>query len=145
MTDRTEARDAFKNRCANAALAPRVGYSISRVSFENFAEEDSREITLREGPWNPDVVISLSGLHHVSVTKPPQMVGSFIDEISLIHLPKLPHSWPTDVTRRVRRFDGLDDLAWLRITGPAGIDAVASTMTVFTAMSENQASTVRIT
>ncbi|WP_405720721.1 hypothetical protein [Streptomyces sp. NBC_00046] len=113
MTDITEARDAFKNRCTNAArtLASCVGYTISRISFDAFAEEDSLEITIREGPWKPDVVISLSNLHHVSVDKPPQIVGSFIKEVSLIHLPVLPHPWPADAADRVRRFDGLCELA----------------------------------
>ncbi|NED92747.1 hypothetical protein G3I76_73425 [Streptomyces sp. SID11233] len=43
MTDMTGARDAFKNRCANAArtLASCVGYTVSRISFDAFAEEDS--------------------------------------------------------------------------------------------------------
>ncbi|GJF34991.1 hypothetical protein KNE206_76910 [Kitasatospora sp. NE20-6] len=140
MTDSSGVRDAFKNRCANAAstLAPCVGYFISRISFDAFTEEDSLEITLREGPWKPEVVVSLSNLHHVSVDKPPQIVGSFIDEISLVHLPKLPHPWPADAIDRVRRFDGLCELAWLRITGPVEIDAVASIVTVYTAMSDDQ-------
>ncbi len=143
MTNTTEARDAFKNRCTNAArtLAPCVGYFISRISFDAFAEEDSLEITLREGPGKPDVVIAFSNLYYLSVGKPPQIGGSFIDEISLTHLPKLPHSWPTDAAGRVGRFDGLCELAWLRIVGPAEVDAVASIVTVYTAMSDDQAST----
>ncbi|WP_457028619.1 hypothetical protein [Kitasatospora sp. P5_F3] len=89
-------------------------------------------------------MISLSNLHHVSVAKPPQIAGSFIDEISLIHLPKLPHTWPADAARGVRRFDGLSDLAWLRIVGPAQVDAIGSIVTVYTAMSDDQASTIQI-
>ncbi|WP_328743979.1 hypothetical protein OHT57_01510 [Streptomyces sp. NBC_00285] len=145
MTDTTEARDAFKNRCANAArtLVSCVGYSISRISFNVFAEEDSLEIALREGPCKPDVVISLSNLHHLSVDKCPPLDGNFIDEISLIHLPALPNPWPADAADRVRRFDGLCELAWLRIVGPAEVDAVASILTVYTAMSDDRASTVR--
>lgn len=141
----TEARDAFKNRCTNAALtlSACVGYTISRISFDAFAEEDSLEITFREGPWKPDVVISLSNLHHVSVDKPPQIVGSFIDEISLTHLPVLPHPWPADSADHVRRFDGLCELALLRIVGPAEVEAVASIVTVYTAMSDDRASTVQ--
>jgi hypothetical protein len=146
VTDTTEARDAFKNRCTNAArtLAPCVGYFISRISFDAFTEENSLEITLREGPWKPDVVIALSNLHHVSVDRPPQIAGSFIDEICLVHLPKLPHAWPADAAGRVRRFDGLGELAWLRIVGPVEVDAVASIVTIYTAMSDDQASTDQI-
>src|SRR3954447_20142084 len=90
-----------------------VGYSVSRISFNVFAEEDSLEIALREGPWKPDVVISLSNLYHLSVDKRPPLDGNFIDEISLIHLPALPNPWPADAPDRVRRFDGLCELAWL--------------------------------
>ncbi|MEW2373472.1 hypothetical protein AB0940_29485 [Streptomyces sp. NPDC006656] len=146
MTDTADARDAFKNRCTDAArtLAPCVGYFISRISFDAFAEEDSLEITLREGPWKPDVVIALSNLRYISVDKPPELVGSFIDEISLIHLPKLPYSWPADAAGRVRRFDGLCELVWLRIVGPAEVDAVASTVTVYTAMSDDRASALLV-
>lgn len=126
-------------------LAPCVGYFISRISFDAFAEEDSLDVTLRVGPWKPDVVIALSGLRHIAVDMSPPIDGSFVDEISLIHLPKLPHPWPADAAGRVRRFDGLCELVWLRIIGPAEIDAVASIVTVYTAMSDDQASTVQIT
>ncbi|MFF5706587.1 hypothetical protein ACFY7H_29475 [Streptomyces sp. NPDC012794] len=141
----TEARDALKNRCTNAArtLASCVGYTISRISFDAFAEEDCLEITLREGPWKPDVVLSLSNLHHVSVDKPPQIGGSSIDEVSLTHLPVLPHPWPAGAADRVRRLDGLCELAWLRIFGPAEVDAVTSIVTLYTAMSDDRASTVQ--
>ncbi|MGW6914347.1 hypothetical protein ACWGB8_11065 [Kitasatospora sp. NPDC054939] len=115
-----------------------IGYFISRISFDAFTEEESLEITLREGLSKPDIVIALSNLHHFSVDKPPQIAGSFIGKISLIHLPKLPRPWPAGAADRVRRFDGLDELAWLQIIGPARIDAVASTVTVYTAMSDER-------
>jgi hypothetical protein len=145
VTDKTEAQDAFKNRCTNAArtLSACVGYSISRISFTAFPEEDSLEITLREGPWKQDVIISLTHLHYVSLDKPPQIAGSFIDKISLIHLPGLPHPWPADAIDRVRRFDGLCELVWLRIVGPTEVEAVASIVTVYTAMSDDRASPVQ--
>ncbi|UXY25505.1 hypothetical protein [Streptomyces sp. HUAS TT20] len=77
MTDPSESEGAFRNRCANTArvLAPLVGYFISRISFEAFDEDDSPEITLREGPSKPDVVISLSGLSYATVSKPPEISG----------------------------------------------------------------------
>ncbi|MFF7886235.1 hypothetical protein ACH40F_32275 [Streptomyces sp. NPDC020794] len=143
MTDKTAADDAFKNRCANAArtLAPLSGYFITRISFAAFAENDSLEIILRQGPSSPDVMIELSNFHYVSVSKPPEISGCFIDAISLIHLPKTPHPWPGDAASRVRRFDGLPELAWLRILGPAEVDAMASIVTVYTAVSDDEDST----
>lgn len=142
MADETKAENAFKNRCSNAArtLAPCVGYFIHRVSFDAFAEEDSLEITLREGPWKPDIVISLSNLYHYRIEKPPTISGCFIDEISLIHLPKMPHPWPEEAAGRVSRFGGLSELVWLRILGPAEVEAVASIVTVYTAISDDEAS-----
>jgi hypothetical protein len=86
-------------------------------------------------------VISLSNLRYVSVSKPPEISGCFIDAISLIHLPKTPHPWPEDAAGRVGRFDGLCELAWLRILGPAEVDVVASILTIYTAISDDAAST----
>ncbi|MEV4041091.1 hypothetical protein [Streptomyces umbrinus] len=141
MTGKIDARDAFKNRCTNAArtLASCFGYSISCIAFDAFAEEDSLEITVREGPRQPGVIVSLANHHHVSIVKPPQIADSFIDEISLIHLPVLPHLWPAEVADRVWRSDELCELAWLRIAGPVEVDAVASIVTVYTAMSDERA------
>ena len=142
MTQATEREDPFKNRVTNAArmLSACAGYFIDRVSFDAFAQEDILEVALREGPWKPDVVIELSNLHLVSVAKGPQLSGSFIDEISLIHLPKMPHPWPDDAIGHLHRFGGLSALAWLRIIGPAEVEAIASNVTVYTAMSDDEAS-----
>ncbi|MFF4563648.1 hypothetical protein [Streptomyces sp. NPDC001435] len=142
MTDPSESEGAFRNRCANTArtLAPLVGYFISRISFEAFNEDDSLEITLREGPSKPDVVISLSGLYYATVSKPPEISGCFVDEISLAHLPRTPHPWPEGAAGRVGRFDGLSELAWLQIIGPAEVDVIAAIVTVYTAMSDDEAS-----
>ncbi|MFI2206998.1 hypothetical protein ACH47Z_41135 [Streptomyces sp. NPDC020192] len=147
MTDATEHEDAFKNRVANAArtLSACAGYFIDRISFDAFAQEDSMEIALRGGPWKPDVVISLSNLHQVSVAKGPELSGSFIDEISLIHLPKMPHPWPDDAIGRLPRFGGLSEFAWLRIIGPAEVEAIASIVTVYTAMSDAEATSAQQT
>ncbi|MFF1838001.1 hypothetical protein ACFVXE_27905 [Streptomyces sp. NPDC058231] len=141
MIDTTEADDAFKNRCANAArtLAPCVGYFIHRIAFDAVPADDSLEITLREGPHKPDVVISLANVHYVSVAKGADLHG-FVDEISLIHLPKMPQLWPDEAADMVGRFGGLPELAWLRIVGPIGVDVVASLVTIYSAMSDNKAS-----
>ncbi len=132
---------AFKSRCAHAAqvLAPLVGHFIERISFEAFNTEDSLEITLQGGPSRPDVVISLSGLHYVAVAKPPEISGCFIDEISLTHLPTTPRPWPEDAVGRLVRFDGLSELAWLRIVGPAEVGVMASTVTVYVAVGDGPA------
>lgn len=145
MTGRSETEGAFKNRCANAQriLASLTGYFISRISFEAFSEEDSVEITMRDVPTKPDVVISLADLRYVSLSKPPEISGCFIDAISLTHLPVMPHPWPEDAGGLVSRFNGLNELAWLRIRGPAELDVVASIVTVYTAMSDAEAGQIK--
>jgi hypothetical protein len=141
VPDTTGVEVGFTNRCASAArtLASCVGYFIERIVFSAFPENDSLEIFLRQGPREPDVVISLANLHHVSVDKPPQLSGS-VDKISLIHLPKMPHPWPDDAAGLIRRFDGMPELAWLRIVGPTEVDVIASIVTVYTAPSDDEAS-----
>ncbi|MFJ9818940.1 hypothetical protein ACIRU3_27545 [Streptomyces sp. NPDC101151] len=44
-----------------------LGHFIDRIAFDAFAMDDSPEITLREGPHKPDVLISPADVHYVSV------------------------------------------------------------------------------
>lgn len=145
MTDLGSAEQAFARRCAEVSrqLAGCVGYFVDRVALVAFPEEDSLEVTLREGPTKPDVLISLSNLYSVSISKPPTLSGCFVDEISLVHLPKMPGAWPDEATRRVGRFGGLPDLVWLRIGGPAEVGVTASIVTLYTATSADEGSEER--
>ncbi|KDN88070.1 hypothetical protein [Kitasatospora cheerisanensis] len=144
MTDRPGASDAFKNRCANAARALEscTGYSVDRIVWDESGadrKDKTLDVFLREGPHRPDVLISLSGLHSVRPLD-PEVAPVFVDGISLIHLPQLPSPWPAEAVGRLDRSDQLPELAWLRITGPARIDAVASIVTVYQAPSDDAAS-----
>ncbi|MET9183128.1 hypothetical protein ABZX88_33705 [Kitasatospora aureofaciens] len=147
MVDEHRAPDAFKNRCTNAALTLEscISYFIDRISL-NESNEDRKDNTLdvwlREGPWKPDVVISLSNLHSVRPWKPGQG-SSFIDGITLVHLPKLPLPWPAEAVGRLDRSEDLPELVWLRITGPIEVDAVAAIVTVYRAQSDDAASVLR--
>ena len=40
----------------------------------------------------------------------------------------------------VHRFSGLPELAWLRIVGPIEVDVVAAIVTIYSAMSDDEAS-----
>ncbi|MGW3328239.1 hypothetical protein [Streptomyces virginiae] len=147
MVDEHGATAAFKNRCTNAALTLEscISYSIDRISLAE-SDEDRKDTTLdvwlREGPWKPDVVISLSDLHSVRPWEPGPGV-SFIDGISLVHLPKLPLPWPAEAVGRLDRSEDLPELVWLRITGPIEVDAVAAIVTVYLAQSDDAASVLR--
>ncbi|MFG3584731.1 hypothetical protein [Streptomyces sp. NPDC047990] len=142
MTDAVEAEDAFKNRCLRAArmLAPCVSYFVERVSFGAMNEGDCVDVFLRESPHKPDIVISLTCLHHVETEDSTASQGSFIDEILVEHLPRLPHPWPDDAIGLIDRSFELPELVRLRIVGPSEVDVVASCLTVYTAMSDDEAS-----
>ncbi|WP_053703620.1 hypothetical protein [Streptomyces sp. WM6368] len=147
MVDEHGAPDAFKNRCTNAALTLEscISYSIERVSLHESNEDpkdNTLDVWLREGPWKPDVVISLANLRSVR----PWETGlgvSFIDGISLVHLPELPLPWPAEAVGRLDRSEDLPELVWLRITGPLEVDALASIVTVYVAQSDDAASVLR--
>ncbi|MFB7124281.1 hypothetical protein [Kitasatospora sp. NPDC056273] len=147
MVDEHGATDAFKNRCTNAArtLESCIGYFIERISLDESNEDrkgNTLDVWLREGPQKPDVVVSLSNLHSVRPWEPGLGV-SFIDGISLVHLPKLPLPWPAEAVGRLDRSEGLPELVWLRIAGPIKVDAVATTVTVFQAKSDDAASVLQ--
>lgn len=110
MSDAFEAGEAFRNRC------------------------------LRVGPHKPDIMVSLTHLHYVDTADPTEVWGSFIDEILLDHLPRLPHAWPADATGLVERSPELPELVRLRMVGPSHVDVIAFALTVHTAMSDNEAS-----
>ncbi|MEV7190115.1 hypothetical protein [Kitasatospora sp. NPDC093102] len=147
MVDEHKATDAFKNRCTNAALTLEScsSYFIDRISLNESTEDrkdNTLDVWLREGPWKPDVVISLSNLHSVRPWE-PGLAPIFIDGISLIHLPKLPSPWPAEAVGRLDRSEDLPELVWLRITGPLEVDAVAAIVTVYQAQSDDAASVLR--
>lgn len=52
----------------------------------------------------------------------------------------MPQLWPDEAAGMVRRFGGLPELAWLRIVGPIEVDVVASIVTIYSAMSDDEAS-----
>ncbi|MGW6981924.1 hypothetical protein ACWGE1_21190 [Streptomyces sp. NPDC054932] len=105
-------------------------------------KDNTLDVWLREGPWKPDVVISLSNLHSVRRWE-PGLRPSFVDGISLVHLPELPLPWPAEAVGRLDRSEGLPELVWLRITGPIEVDAVAAIVTVYQAQSDDAASVLR--
>ncbi|NNN37983.1 hypothetical protein HLK59_48320 [Streptomyces sp. S3(2020)] len=142
MNDAVEAEDAVRNRCLRAArlLAPCESYFVERVSFGTVDDGECVDVFLREGPQKPDIVISLAGLHHIKTGDSAAVPSSFIDEILLDYLPRLPHPWPDDATGLIDRSADLPELVRLRITGPSEVDVVASCLTVYTAMSDDEAS-----
>ncbi|WP_063764854.1 hypothetical protein [Streptomyces aureus] len=142
MSDAVEAEDAVKNRCLRAAriLAPCVSYFVERVSFGAVDDGVGVDVFLREGPHKPDIVISLTYLHHFETGDPTAVQGSFIDDIMVDHLPRLPHPWPDDAIGLIDRSADLPALVRLRIAGPAKVDVVASALTVYTALSDDEAS-----
>jgi hypothetical protein len=143
----SESPDRFKYRCLNAnrALQSCVGYFIQRISqSEGNADnkENGLDIWVREGPWKPDVVISLANPYSVGPIE-PNVSGAWIDEVTVTHLPELPQPWPADAVGRLARTTDLPALAWLRIVGPVEVDALAAIVTVYQAASDDEASILR--
>ncbi|MGE7386254.1 hypothetical protein ACQKM2_12345 [Streptomyces sp. NPDC004126] len=140
MADEHGAGDAFRNRCTNAAPALQsfIHHSIERISLDE-SNEDRKDNTLDVwliAPWSngeprmPDLVISLANLYSVRPWE-PDLCPSFIDGISLVHLPKLPSPWPAGAADRLDRTEELPELVWLRIPGPLEVDAVAAILTIY--------------
>ncbi|MFB7907685.1 hypothetical protein ACFC1T_14730 [Kitasatospora sp. NPDC056076] len=147
MTEAHQTPDAFNNRCTNAALALHscLDHFIERVSLNQSHEnpqDNALDVWLHKGPEAPSVVISLPGLRSVRPLE-ADLVPSVIDGISLVHLPRLPAPWPAEAVGRIERTTDLPELAWLRITGPLEVDALASVVTVYRAPSDNEASVLR--
>jgi hypothetical protein len=129
VADEPVANNAFKNRCANAALTLRScgSYFVDRITLDESNEDNkdnALDVWLREGPWKPDVVISLSSLYSVRPWE-SGLGASPVFGISLIHLPKMPLPWPGEAVGRLDRSEDLPELVWLRIFGPVEVDAVA--------------------
>lgn len=121
-------------------LARCVSYFVERVSFGAVEDGDCVDVFLREGSYQPDVVVSLTYVHRVETGDPVAAENSFIDEILLDYLPRLPHPWPADAMGLIDRSADLPELVRLRIVGPSEVDVVASCLTVYTAMSDDEAS-----
>ncbi|MCE7005935.1 hypothetical protein LWC34_24340 [Kibdelosporangium philippinense] len=112
------------------ALSGCVGYFIERVTVVAFGDEDSMEVALMStrGTGKPDVIISMSGIYSLAMTKPRELGPGFVDEISLTHLPPSPESWA------IAKCQGVDhELVWVRIVGPTEVDVVASIVQVYEA------------
>lgn len=115
-----------------------IGHFIERVCLDEDHQDNALDVWLIAPveARKPDVVISLSRLHSVRPWE-PGLFPSFIDGISLVHLPELPLPWPAEAVGRLDRSGELPALVWLRITGPVEVDAVASIVTVYQAQSDD--------
>jgi hypothetical protein len=128
----------------NAARTLRscAGYFIERIALNEGhvdRKEDVLEIWLGDGPEKPSFVISLANLYSVRPLE-SDLDWSFTDEIFLTHLPTLPLPWPIEARGRLERTENLPELAWLRISGPLEVDAIAAIVTVYQAPSDDEAS-----
>jgi hypothetical protein len=114
----------------NRILDENVGAFIDAVSFQVLADQDRFCLVLRSAPSRPDVTVVLDGVYRISVQKPPDPSGSFVDEAWVKVLPKVPKPWPGEAEGLVTRHEHLPDLIWLKVVGPTAIDVVAATIIV---------------
>jgi hypothetical protein len=115
---------------ANEILAASVGSFIDGMSFQMMGDRDLYGLTLRVGPGKPDVVIALGCVYRISVGKPPDAVGSFVDEARVSLLPQHPALWPDGAEELVRRHENLPNLFWLKVIGPTTVDVVGANLSV---------------
>ncbi|SDO81642.1 hypothetical protein [Actinacidiphila guanduensis] len=124
--------DTFKVRCADAAyrLAPLAGHFVTRIALDSLGGQDMLEVAVGDGAGTLEATVRLGGLRHLAISKPAEIQDCFVERIALHHLPKAPEPWPAGTAGFARRLYGLDELAWLRIEGPAEVEAVAAEVTV---------------
>lgn len=120
-------------RRAQSVLAGFDGYFIERI-FHDSGENGGLLIQLQERPQRPDVIVLLGGLRHLSIGDMHDLEGCFIDEIELTFIPSGRNEWPEGLTGVGPRHRGLPDLAWLRVTGPTRIEAVAATVQIYASL-----------
>ncbi|MFB9681086.1 hypothetical protein [Streptosporangium vulgare] len=106
------------------------GSYIDAVTFSAIGERDYLDFKLIQTQKWGVVTVLLEDVRYFKISKGDDLVSVFVDEVSVLCLPKTSQSWPDGAEGLVTRFDGLPELYWVRIIGPATISAVAAIMTV---------------
>ncbi|MGW0810628.1 hypothetical protein [Nonomuraea sp. NPDC002799] len=117
---------------AGAVLADCAGGFLDTVSFAALGERDHLDIKIVQTQRWPMVSLLLEDVRHVALGKGPDLESSLVDEVTLTPLLRTAATWPAEADALVTRFDGLPDLYWLRLVGPATITAVGAIITIST-------------
>jgi hypothetical protein len=107
-----------------------VGAFIEGVTLIAAGTYDRLEIRLVQVPQKNEVLLSLERIYYLQMAKPPELGGSFIDDVAVHHLPNDETGWPRVADGLVHRFPGLPQLVYIGLVGPTSVKAVASVVAV---------------
>ncbi|MFF4985568.1 hypothetical protein ACFY19_00180 [Streptosporangium saharense] len=111
-------------------LSSCAGGFIDAVTFSAAGTRDYLDVKLFQTPRWEVVTILFEDVLHFSMSKGTDLEGAFVDEISVSYLPRNDQPWPPGPEKLVPRFDGLPQLYWVRIIGPAMLTVIAPIMNV---------------
>ncbi|MGW1463140.1 hypothetical protein ACWCPT_02120 [Streptomyces sp. NPDC002308] len=103
---------------------------MDSVTFFASGERDLLEVRLLAEGELPPVSLHLEGVYAISLQKPTDVDGSFVDSLSVKHLPSGDDPWPGGAEDLLRKHSGLPDLYWIRLEGPFAVEAAVSVLTV---------------
>ncbi|MFI0417422.1 hypothetical protein [Spongiactinospora sp. 9N601] len=106
------------------------GGFLESVGFGTTGEEDHVDIQISQAQGWELVTVRLHGVRHFAIGKGPDIMGSFVDEVSAVPLPAGDPVWPVEVSGLITRFPGLPDLYWVRVVGPTELICLATVLTV---------------
>lgn len=107
------------------------GSFLAEISYSAGDDDETVEVKLVQVPRLESMEIKVGSIRYLKIDKPPGMDGLFVDQVELLYLPRLPLSWPGEAEGFVRRFEGLPELAWFRLVGPAGIQVIGERLMSF--------------
>jgi hypothetical protein len=107
------------------------GSFLAEISYFARDGDEAVAIKLAQVPRLESMEIKMGSIRYLNIDKPPGIDGLFVDQVELLHLPRLPLSWPGEAEGLVRRFKELPELAWFRLVGPAEIQVIGERLTSF--------------
>lgn len=102
-----------------------AGAFIHRMSSVSAGGHSHVDLSLTQVPEIGDVMISMENIWYFKAEGMTAMAQSFVDGASVTHL-SADGGWPTEARSMVTWFDGIPDLAMVRIDGPTPVDVVCS-------------------
>lgn len=105
------------------------GSFVDRIELQFGYDSDQFSISLVQVPEVGEVSISLRQVRYLRLDKPPQLGGSFVDEIKVTRL-AASDDWPPEAEKMVTRFSGVPDLIWLEVIGPVSINVICEEMSL---------------
>jgi|GEM_PF-5917747 len=122
---------SFADRCRrmNVTASGFVGAFIHRMSSVSTGRHSHVDLSLTQVPEIGDVMISMENIWYLKAEGMTAMEQSFVDGVSVTHL-SADGDWPIEARSMATWFDGIPDLAMVRIEGPTPVDVVCSIVSI---------------